>query len=59
LFSLHGFCLSMVWFVFGFSPACSCFAGSCAKALSRPQTRHGCAAFFDRLRPCCKKSFGR
>jgi hypothetical protein len=26
-------------------PACSCFAGSCAKALSRPQTRHGCAVF--------------
>ena len=36
-----------------------CFAGSCAKAESPPKTRHDCAVFFDRLRPCCKKSLGR
>jgi hypothetical protein len=35
-----------LWFgLFLFSPACSCFAGSCAKAVSPPQTRHGCAIF--------------
>ena len=34
-------------------------ADSCAKAESPPKTRHDCAIFFDRLRPCCKKSLGR
>src|SRR6266540_1185929 len=39
---------------FGFSGASVVCAGSCGKAERPPQTRHDCAVFLDRLRPCCK-----
>src|SRR5437870_740249 len=48
-----GFSCFRFAFCFGFPASVVC-AGSCGKAERPPETRHGCAVFFDRLRLCCK-----